>query len=485
MKDSPLFRVLVKGGIISPADLLKVMDASEAAGNGFIMFGSRQEIFFPLNKGVDPEPVELTLGETDLDFLKTRWSLLHNSPQPSNIVSSYAALNVTDTTWWAKGDVYHYLLAGLDYQPKLKISIVDPLQSLVPLFTGNLHFVASKEEYHWHLYLRLADPSGRLERWPGLIHGDDVAALARRIEDEWFSKPDGELLELYGAVNRDGRFVYKPEQLDLVLPTAFFPYYEGLNAMSNNLYWLGLYWRNNRFDIEFLRAACRLCQETKVGKISITPWKSFVIKGIRGSDRILWEKLTATFGLNLRHSSLELNWHVPVMDEEALELKNHLVRELDQEDISTHGLTFSVTRPDQMNSFTSVVIEVLDKNPKGRPRYNVRYARDFDPNRAEYHLFVGPVGRESLPQALLELSRRYSRQINTDHHKESKILATVDPLRADRTHRCGACLTVYDRTYGEPFAGVEPGTPFEALPDDYVCYVCSAERDQFVPVNAS
>ena len=69
--------------------------------------------------------------------------------------------------------------------------------------------------------------------------------------------------------------------------------------------------------------------------------------------------------------------------------------------------------------------------------------------------------------------------------EESKILATVDPLREHRTHRCGACLTVYDRTYGEPFSGVEPGTPFEALPDDYVCSVCSAERDQFVPVNAS
>ncbi len=46
-------------------------------------------------------------------------------------------------------------------------------------------------------------------------------------------------------------------------------------------------------------------------------------------------------------------------------------------------------------------------------------------------------------------------------------------------------MTVYDRTYGEPCAGVEAGTPFEALPDDYVCYICSAEKNKFVPVNAS
>lgn len=161
MTDSPLFRVLVRGGIISPADLLKVLDASEDAGNRFIMFGSRQEIFFPLIRGVDPEAVELTLRETDLDFLRTRFSRLHDPHQPSNVVSSYVALNVMDTTWWAKGDVYHYLLAGFDYEPRLKINIVDPLQSLVPLFTGNLHFVASREEYHWHLYMRLEDGSGR------------------------------------------------------------------------------------------------------------------------------------------------------------------------------------------------------------------------------------------------------------------------------------------------------------------------------------
>ena len=43
------------------------------------------------------------------------------------------------------------------------------------------------------------------------------------------------------------------------------------------------------------------------------------------------------FGINERHSSLELNWHLPVIDREALELKKFLVRELDQQDISTDG----------------------------------------------------------------------------------------------------------------------------------------------------
>src|SRR5690606_3752992 len=105
---------------------------------------------------------------------------------------------------------------------------------------------------------------------------------------------------------------------------------------------LGLYWRNNRYDTDFMSAACRLCQDTNVPKINIIPWKAFVIKGIKSADRIRWEKLMGKFGINERHSSLELNWHLPVIDNEALELKRFLVRELDQQDISTHGLTFTI-----------------------------------------------------------------------------------------------------------------------------------------------
>ena len=67
-----------------------------------------------------------------------------------------------------------------------------------------------------------------------------------------------------------------------------------------------------------------------------------MVKGITEKDRLAWEKLLGKYGINMRHSSLELNWHIPVADNEALELKNYLVRVLDQRDISTYGLTFSI-----------------------------------------------------------------------------------------------------------------------------------------------
>jgi rubredoxin len=44
---------------------------------------------------------------------------------------------------------------------------------------------------------------------------------------------------------------------------------------------------------------------------------------------------------------------------------------------------------------------------------------------------------------------------------------------------CLVCGYVYDPEEGDPDAGIEPGTPFEALPDDWVCPDCGADKDMF------
>src|SRR5688572_26510762 len=56
-KKSDLIRVFVKGGIMSPADLLKIMDISRSLGNKYVLFGSRQDIMFPSN-GTDEATIE-------------------------------------------------------------------------------------------------------------------------------------------------------------------------------------------------------------------------------------------------------------------------------------------------------------------------------------------------------------------------------------------------------------------------------------------
>ncbi len=49
-------------------------------------------------------------------------------------------------------------------------------------------------------------------------------------------------------------------------------------------------------------------------------------------------------------------------------------------------------------------------------------------------------------------------------------------------YKCKICGYIYDPAAGDPENGVEPGTSFEELPDDWVCPECGAEKDQFEPV---
>jgi len=52
-----------------------------------------------------------------------------------------------------------------------------------------------------------------------------------------------------------------------------------------------------------------------------------------------------------------------------------------------------------------------------------------------------------------------------------------------KKYQCTACSYVYDPAKGDPDNDVAPGTAFEALPDDWVCPDCGAEKDMFEPVD--
>lgn len=44
---------------------------------------------------------------------------------------------------------------------------------------------------------------------------------------------------------------------------------------------------------------------------------------------------------------------------------------------------------------------------------------------------------------------------------------------------CVVCNYVYDPAIGDPDSGVAPGTPFAALPEDWVCPICGVDKSQF------
>ena len=44
---------------------------------------------------------------------------------------------------------------------------------------------------------------------------------------------------------------------------------------------------------------------------------------------------------------------------------------------------------------------------------------------------------------------------------------------------CQVCGYIYDPEFGDSSQGINPGTPFEDLPDSWVCPICGALKRMF------
>ena len=447
----------------------QILSYAKSLGLDTIHFGSRQDIIFPdhkINKEIDEQFHKLNTGMT-------------SDPTFQNIVCSYVAADLFPSTSWLNGAAYLYLLESFKHQPKLKINISDPQQQLSPLFNGQLNFIASTFEDYWYLNLRLPHWEKPVN-FPVLVYSWDIAKVAKTIEEIYQDADDVD--ELFMLLNNQIDTNSRTIETKLKVEFKPFPYYEGINRMGIHEYWLGLYWRNNKYYIDFLNDFCDFCLDNKIGKICITPWKSFIVKGIPSESKLALEKLLGRAGINVRHSLLELNWHLPVHDDEALALKTFIVRNFDQNDISTYGLTFGISnKSDNKIYFTSVVVEKntlpnMVKDFEVRPTYNVLYSENFNPNTQKYLVYAQDVDKIELPGLLMELSKLYFEKLGEfEEEKPTKKEETIEK----EVYQCADCLTVYDAEFGDTTANVTPGTSFKDVSSEYVCPVCEASKTTF------
>ncbi len=50
-------------------------------------------------------------------------------------------------------------------------------------------------------------------------------------------------------------------------------------------------------------------------------------------------------------------------------------------------------------------------------------------------------------------------------------------------YECTVCGWIYDPEIGDPDGGIAPGTPFDAIPDGWVCSMCGAGKNDFQKVS--
>jgi len=83
-----------------------------------------------------------------------------------------------------------------------------------------------------------------------------------------------------------------------------------------------------------------------------------------------------------------------------------------------------------------------------------------------YHRVKGGYSPKTAPTYSEELDSK-------DSNKKEKRGEKMD------RYRCKICGYIYDPERGDPDGGIEPGTKFEDLPEDWVCPICGAGKKDF------
>ena len=411
MRHAFQFKVNFTGGIVSPGYLYALLQCLQEAGLTEVRFGLRQQLL------IDVSGKEYDKAVASLNAACIEYEI--NKDEHPNISSSYPAAEIFIKETWLGEGVYKDVFDLFAYKPALKINITDSNQTFTPFFTGNLNWIASGHSHFWYLVVRFPK-TNILYQWKELVYTNDIAKLSAGIEKTILNEPslyydnnhaDGN--GLYAAVTENAVFTCKPAEEKLVLPPFKLPYYEGYNEYGNKS-WLGIYRRDEMFEINFLKDVCRICLDTKAGELYTTPWKSIIIKGIEEKHSPFWGFILGKYRINVRHASNELNWQVEDGNHEGLNIKQQVIRQFDKEDVRTFGLCFAVKTQPKSGVFGSVLIKRRFNNirQKIKPsdKYDILYTADFNPNSKEYILFRDNVKKEHLATYLVALCKYYYEQ---------------------------------------------------------------------------
>lgn len=102
-----------------------------------------------------------------------------------------------------------------------------------------------------------------------------------------------------------------------------------------------------------------------------------------------------------------------------------------------------------------------------------------------HNIFVGEITHAEVLKQGNPMTYAYYHQVKRGSTPPSAPTYVKEEERRNSMdiYECTICGYKYDPGEGDPENDIEPGTPFEELPDDWVCPVCGAGKDVFEKVS--
>ncbi len=143
----------------------------------------------------------------------------------------------------------------------------------------------------------------------------------------------------------------------------------------------------------------------------------------------------------------------------------------------------------EINKFESVNFKIAEKGVPVILDYSIAYYvcevfKSVD--LGSHSIFIGNLLESAVLTEDQPLTYAYYRDVKKG--KTSKFAPTYvnihdkkiikEDIRMEK-YVCEVCGYVYDPAAGDPDAGIKPGTSFQDLPENWLCPVCGAPKDEF------
>lgn len=145
------------------------------------------------------------------------------------------------------------------------------------------------------------------------------------------------------------------------------------------------------------------------------------------------------------------------------------------------------------DKFKGLKFDILDSGCPALVDNAVAYLEAKVVNKLDcgtHTLFLGEVVQSRMIKAARPMTYDYYHQVKrgmTPVSAPTFIKPETGPPKEEPLlkYRCTVCNYIYDSLAGEPDSGVKPKTSFQDLPEDWVCPVCAASKNDFIAEKSS
>lgn len=444
------------GGLLSAPLLRQLADTARANGAGRVRATCRQELILD---GLPPHRV------------RDVWSMLPNErfrldreDHEPNIVTTAPVAGIRPGRDWLTPGVFQDLLADLPFRPQLPVSIADPVQPFLPSRMGQVSFLAMEQPDTWALEVVLPNATDTW-RAPGTLHAHDLSPAIERIQ-RFYLRPTGDpAVELFTRLEDLLRSDNGPVE-EVTVPSYAPPGHAASLPMPED-----------GWPATFLQELAVWALQRDNVTLSLTPWRTLLVRGIEEEDTRTVARLCAVNRIPREASP----WHTHVLATPECTADAHaLCDALTRVSPTNPGVSLAVTS-NAGSLDTHLHLERRRPATLGglRPARYTLTLRDLDNTRATTAERV--IEGLHLPEVTTEILAWLDLRSALLAPPESVPATPMEtkPAPTHDHHTCMDCLTVYDSDFGDPLAHIAPGVPFESLPDEWQCPTCGAPATQF------